>query len=200
MHLSTLIPFVALVITGASASMPVTPFHEIVKRQTVNTPQQCINQCNVATNELTACGSDLKCMCSNSLVGEMADCFNCAIPYDASQKSFYQSTLDQFTQACTAAGFPVQSVTLTGGGSNNGGGNNGGGANTNSVVVAPTTINSFPSATKNPTVAGTTAASNNGGGNTGLGGTMNTGNGASNMKASVAGVLIAGGALVAGLL
>ncbi|KAI1793641.1 hypothetical protein LXA43DRAFT_999772 [Ganoderma leucocontextum] len=95
---------------AAAASSP-----SLFKRQLSpgQIPPQCQAACSSAQSSLQSCGTDLNCLCSDSINKAFSDCLECAVSLDASSLSAMQESLDELDQGCTQAGHAVTPITLT---------------------------------------------------------------------------------------
>ncbi|CAE6459709.1 unnamed protein product [Rhizoctonia solani] len=90
-------------------------------------PAECKTQC-AAVQAITACGTDLSCMCTNSMGQGVVDCGNCGIDYHKSDpninmyKNQFQTSVNAYADSCTQAGHPIGPFSVTGSSSSSSGG------------------------------------------------------------------------------
>ncbi|CAE6535981.1 unnamed protein product [Rhizoctonia solani] len=88
-------------------------------------PPECKDQCK-SLQDITACGADLACMCTNSMGQGVVDCGNCGIDYHKGDpninmyKNQFQTSVNAYADSCTQAGHPIGPFSVTGS-SNSGG-------------------------------------------------------------------------------
>ncbi|PIL34685.1 hypothetical protein GSI_03465 [Ganoderma sinense ZZ0214-1] len=134
---------VALLAGQAAATAALSP--SFFKRQLTpgQIPAQCQNACSSAENSLSSCGTDLNCLCSDSINKAFSSCLECAVGLDPSTLSTMQASLNEFEQGCTQAGHAVTPITLT---AANGSSGNPTAAGSNSASGAPAATATTPAA------------------------------------------------------
>ncbi|CAE6431772.1 unnamed protein product [Rhizoctonia solani] len=82
-------------------------------------PAECKAKCT-SIQAITACGTDLACMCSNEMGQGIVDCGNCGIDYHKSDpnintyKNQFQTSVNSYADSCTQAGHPIGPFSVTG--------------------------------------------------------------------------------------
>ncbi|XP_006464055.1 hypothetical protein AGABI2DRAFT_194651 [Agaricus bisporus var. bisporus H97] len=120
---SALILFTTLATTAIHVSAnPNGALHELVARQTFDpssVPQQCQDQCSALISSLTdaTCGTDLSCVCGDSIAEQTIDCAKCdaQIIGEDEAKALY----DKYAAACKSGGIDVPSYDSSSSSSSN---------------------------------------------------------------------------------
>ncbi|KAF5372046.1 hypothetical protein D9615_008075 [Tricholomella constricta] len=126
--LSAIAPVLLTSLHVLANATPNDALHNLLVRQvspidTSSIPEACKKDCDIIQN-LTKC-TGIECLCTDSNVGGLAKCLDCAVAQapagsSASSLKAAQSGIDRIVSSCKSAGAPVNSVTITGDTKNNG--------------------------------------------------------------------------------
>ncbi|KAI0354490.1 hypothetical protein OH77DRAFT_1426079 [Trametes cingulata] len=80
-------------------------------------PAQCQSDCTVISTALNSatCSGDVSCLCSTATNTGLSNCLECALGLDPEQSALaeVQESYNEYTQACSSAGAPVDAKPLT---------------------------------------------------------------------------------------
>ncbi|KAJ7164470.1 hypothetical protein C8R46DRAFT_1220974 [Mycena filopes] len=98
----------------AAASAKLT----LLSRQTITPNDGCVSACSVVDDATT--DSTLASLCTSAVVNGYATCYDCMVAANVVTQDTAQAAVDEYASTCTAAGYPVSSVTVSGGSSGTG--------------------------------------------------------------------------------
>ncbi|KIM28226.1 hypothetical protein M408DRAFT_144618 [Serendipita vermifera MAFF 305830] len=122
MHISYAVWTIVAFVVGEAYGMKQEDLHNLLKRQNLETLQQCTNTCNSFSTQSNQCSSLIsntsaysQCFCSGSVAQTVVDCVNCGIVVSSSQSDvdLVQYVYNTYTNACNMLGSPVAIAITT---------------------------------------------------------------------------------------
>ncbi|KAJ7203065.1 hypothetical protein GGX14DRAFT_462042 [Mycena pura] len=113
---------VLLVLAGVSVTLAASLASDenpvaILVRQTPDS--DCVSSCTTYAKDGQLFAGSVSALCSSTLVGASAQCFDCMVGADLITQTVAQGSIDDFIHTCARLGFAINSVTITS--SSNGG-------------------------------------------------------------------------------
>ncbi|KAJ6481508.1 hypothetical protein C8R47DRAFT_1134668 [Mycena vitilis] len=110
-----------IVLAAPSVLAAATPGMSLLTRQVTPTAD-CVSACTPLEDATLAADGSIASLCTNAMISDYVQCYNCLITADAITQSSAQTTVDGLVLSCASAGFPVKDGTVSGGssGSNTG--------------------------------------------------------------------------------
>ncbi|KAJ7053162.1 hypothetical protein C8F01DRAFT_1375332 [Mycena amicta] len=79
-------------------------------------PESCLSTCRPALSAQSTCGTDLKCLCTDSNGNDFAQCIDCVVSSapatDTLAQSAGEGVIADYTAKCAANGSPIASLSL----------------------------------------------------------------------------------------
>ncbi|KAJ7053199.1 hypothetical protein C8F01DRAFT_1167783, partial [Mycena amicta] len=79
-------------------------------------PETCLSTCQPALSAQSTCGTDLKCLCTDSNGNDFAQCIDCVVSSapatDTLAQSAGEGVIADYTAKCAANGSPIASLSL----------------------------------------------------------------------------------------
>ncbi|KAJ7162786.1 hypothetical protein C8R43DRAFT_306598 [Mycena crocata] len=113
---STAGPLAALAPVFFSSFTPVSA--SIVAPRNLNTsliPPECNSTCQPALSAQSTCGTDFKCLCTNTNGKNFEQCIDCVVGSASGSlvQSVMQGVLNEYVDKCAKDNFPISSLSLS---------------------------------------------------------------------------------------
>ncbi|KAJ7200922.1 hypothetical protein B0H12DRAFT_1081096 [Mycena haematopus] len=182
-----MLTILTFVLSAQTALAATTPFINLIARQSLTPTAACVNACTPLANAVDAGdASTIGSLCTNTVVNDYAECYDCLIAGGAVSQAIAQDTVNDYVDNCNTAGYPVSGATVSG--SSSGGSDSGtsvaepGGSETEtageSTSTAPPTGSSGGSSSGSSSSSGSNSGSSSSNkGSSGGGGGLGSGSG-----------------------